>query len=486
MSDIESRARALIQRAKDHGILDVKASFSKEDALTATSASQSVNCYISGRATPENANAFKSSLTEQDTEGIELDIDSSASALVPIDMNVFNTSDRAPVELKFEETDDKVYFLDFWATWCGPCQGPMAHNQKMLEENPHWEGKAEIVCISLDDTAEEAQKRIEEKGWNKVRSLWAGAEGFNAPAPASYDVSGIPTCLLVKNKKVLWKGHPSNLDIADVINGLIEGKPLELLKSTEPLNQEEIAAKVETIKKLLQEASASHPSVKSPMIYVCINKSTDGENTSEKLETYFCGGIIDKYAHIYADLYEKVNELLPGTIKRFRKMDTIQAVSRIDACSLCSKALSPVETQYLCLFCDPKHAHCEECENLPREGKGSAKLAHPHHIMKLHPEADRLDELIQFYDEPNKPLEEDPQRLTHGCYCDNRAEDGQCPSNGEVTGVRFKCLHCPDYDYCSACAKEWYENPSEAMLKTANEKGHAKYHVMVKIAFPNQ
>jgi thiol-disulfide isomerase/thioredoxin len=41
--------------------------------------------------------------------------------------------------------------VDVWATWCGPCQKPMQHNQEMLTKNDEkWKGKVRIVAISVD------------------------------------------------------------------------------------------------------------------------------------------------------------------------------------------------------------------------------------------------------------------------------------------------------------------------------------------------
>ena len=35
---------------------------------------------------------------------------------------------------KLLQNNPGLILLKFGATWCGPCQKPMAHNQKMLEE----------------------------------------------------------------------------------------------------------------------------------------------------------------------------------------------------------------------------------------------------------------------------------------------------------------------------------------------------------------
>ena len=120
----------------------------------------------------------------------------------------------------------EVTLYDFWATWCGPCQGPMAHNQEMLEKHPEWAGKVRIVGVNIDDEIEAPRNRVTEKNWTKVDHYWA-LGGWGAKICKHFDIHGIPFCVLVgKDGLIKLTGHPANMDLENNIPLLMEGKVL--------------------------------------------------------------------------------------------------------------------------------------------------------------------------------------------------------------------------------------------------------------------
>jgi thiol-disulfide isomerase/thioredoxin len=116
--------------------------------------------------------------------------------------------------------------LDFWATWCPPCQAPMAHNQKMLEDRgKDWGDKVRLIGLSIDNTVDVVKNHVESKKWTSVENYHVRTAGCTADK--DYGVQGVPQVVLVdKRGKIVFVGHPSSRNLEKDIDALLKGNEI--------------------------------------------------------------------------------------------------------------------------------------------------------------------------------------------------------------------------------------------------------------------
>ncbi|MEN6427422.1 MAG: TlpA disulfide reductase family protein [Phycisphaerales bacterium] len=127
----------------------------------------------------------------------------------------------------------KIYVVEFWATWCGPCKVTIPHLTELAHKHA---GKVSFVGVSVWERPKEQTNEaifalvepfVKEMGDKMGYSV--AADGIDKAMATTWmaaaDRNGIPCAFIVgRDGKIAWIGHPAAMDavLDEVIAGTFD------------------------------------------------------------------------------------------------------------------------------------------------------------------------------------------------------------------------------------------------------------------------
>ena len=119
---------------------------------------------------------------------------------------------------RLSDYQGQVIYLDFWASWCGPCRKSLPMLNELRKEL-HTQG-FEVIAINLDEEAEMGHKFLE-----KFPVSYPILFDDNGSTPRAYEVRAMPTSYLIDRQGYLRKVH-QGFKPSDMKNIRLEVKEL--------------------------------------------------------------------------------------------------------------------------------------------------------------------------------------------------------------------------------------------------------------------
>ncbi len=117
---------------------------------------------------------------------------------------LFTLTNLQGQQVSLSDFRGKVVYLDFWASWCGPCIGELPHAKKLKEK---FEGSDVVfLYISVDDDEKDWRNMVEKKEMAGVHLL---SKGFRSEVPMAYNVRGIPSYWIIGRDGQIINNNPS-------------------------------------------------------------------------------------------------------------------------------------------------------------------------------------------------------------------------------------------------------------------------------------
>ena len=138
----------------------------------------------------------------------------------------------------------KVVFLEFWATWCGPCVASIPHMNKLHEA---LKGQPVVFIAITDEPADTINKFLKT---HEIKS-WVGIDEKGSSLKA-FKIHGRPDGYLIgKDGDLLARIFPAMLnekDVRDAVAGVFEPKPVEWPDAESPARPSETGKAIFEIK----------------------------------------------------------------------------------------------------------------------------------------------------------------------------------------------------------------------------------------------
>jgi thiol-disulfide isomerase/thioredoxin len=131
---------------------------------------------------------------------------------LPLRASAVDTGEKAPgFELqgqqgvvRLSDVAGSVVYVDFWASWCGPCRQSFPW-MNQLQEKYRAKG-LKVIAVNVDARTEDAKKFLAQNP-----AAFTIAFDPKGATPAGYGVKGMPTSFLVgKDGKVIFRHQGFN------------------------------------------------------------------------------------------------------------------------------------------------------------------------------------------------------------------------------------------------------------------------------------
>jgi thiol-disulfide isomerase/thioredoxin len=160
-----------------------------------------------------------------------------------------------------EYAPERVYVIEFWATWCGPCLKSMPHIASLQEE---YGDSLTVVGVTAEDDATVSEFMTNlagqgDKTWRDVLTYRIATDDDGKTNKLFMEASGqagIPCAFIVgKTRNIEWIGHPMEID--GPLKQIVEGSWDSALAKKTALETKALEKALRTVGPKIDEAMAA-------------------------------------------------------------------------------------------------------------------------------------------------------------------------------------------------------------------------------------